>query len=573
MDNKNAATAFILTVIMVLVPMSSVVPHPKDEIENPLIDDFTNQVAGTSSASIPFHVDQFVESAKFFSTKRPIDVAIGYYHACFLFDDGRLSCSGYNYQGQLGIGEPSQSPHNEPTPVPVAMPHGVTIKSVKTGWDSTCAIDTNSQVWCWGDNSNQKLNVESTDGYVYGPKLVQFPHNINAVELAVGRNHQCILDDMSDIYCWGYNSYGQLGLGNFTSYVRTPAKVTLPSGLVPVSVQARSDFSCMLTTEQSVYCWGQNNGHLGDGTSSNKNRPSQVLLPYTDKASVLSVGYRHSCVLSVDAKPYCWGFNNYGQLGTKSTWSSTSEHLVPIQIDVFGDVIDIEVGYEHTCALTRTQSIVCWGLATTGQLGYGSSTQTTDHKYVNFGSSYGFSNPVLLSSGIHTTCSFFENGKVGCWGQNNHGQIGDGSTSVRYSAHPSSIPIGPQSSTLTFTNGTSRSFVPYVDGMNYTVQASPPLPSGFTLDSSSGRLSYDGQIAYGSSNHNLTFTAGSDTVTIPLTILVVERVDLGGRVQSHLAGIEFTQSLQQSTIRTISSTKDHTCLTQINHEVHCWGDL
>ena len=321
MDNKNAATAFILTVIMVLVPMSSVVPHPKDEIENPLIDDFTNQVAGTSSASIPFHVDQFVESAKFFSTKRPIDVAIGYYHACFLFDDGRLSCSGYNYQGQLGIGEPSQSPHNEPTPVPVAMPHGVTIKSVKTGWDSTCAIDTNSQVWCWGDNSNQKLNVESTDGYVYGPELVQFQHNINAVELAVGRNHQCILDDMSDIYCWGYNSYGQLGLGNFTSYVRTPAKVTLPSGLVPVSVQARSDFSCMLTTEQSVYCWGQNNGHLGDGTSSNKNRPSQVLLPYTDKASVLSVGYRHSCVLSVDAKPYCWGFNNYGQLGTKSTWS------------------------------------------------------------------------------------------------------------------------------------------------------------------------------------------------------------------------------------------------------------
>ena len=572
MDNKNAATAFILTVIMVLVPMSSVVPHPKDEIENPLIDDFTNQVAGTSSASIPFHVDQFVESAKFFSTKRPIDVAIGYYHACFLFDDGRLSCSGYNYQGQLGIGEPSQSPHNEPTPVPVAMPHGVTIKSVKTGWDSTCAIDTNSQVWCWGDNSNQKLNVESTDGYVYGPKLVQFPHNINAVELAVGRNHQCILDDMSDIYCWGYNSYGQLGLGNFTSYVRTPAKVTLPSGLVPVSVQARSDFSCMLTTEQSVYCWGQNNGHLGDGTSSNKNRPSQVLLPYTDKASVLSVGYRHSCVLSVDVKPYCWGFNNYGQLGTKSTWSSTSDHLVPIQIDVFGDVIDIEVGYEHTCVLTRSQSIVCWGLATTGQLGYGSSTQTTDHKYVNFGSSYGFSNPVLLSSGIHTTCSFFENGKVGCWGQNNHGQIGDGSTSVRYSAHPSSIPIGPQSSTLTFTNGTSRSFVPYVDGMNYTVQASPPLPSGFTLDSSSGRLSYDGQIAYGSSNHNLTFTAGSDTVTIPLTILVVERVDLGGRVQSHLAGIEFTQSLQQSTIRTISSTKDHTCLTQINHEVHCWGD-
>ena len=284
----------------------------------------------------------------------------------------------------------------------------------------------------------------------------------------------------------------------------------------------------MLTTERSVYCWGQNGGHLGDGTTDNKNRPSQVLLPFTDKASVLSVGYRHSCVLSVDANPYCWGYNNYGQLGTKSTWSSPSEHLVPIQIDVFGDVIDIEVGYEHTCALTRTQSIVCWGLATTGQLGYGSNTQTTDHKYVNFGSSYGFSNPILLSSGIHTTCSIFDNGKIGCWGQNNQGQIGDGSTSVRSSAHPSSITVGPQTSTLTFTSGVGKSYLPYVDGMNYTVQVSPSLPSGFTLDTSTGGLTFDGQMPPGTSTHNLTFAAGFDEITIPITLLIVQSVDLGG---------------------------------------------
>ena len=223
----------------------------------------------------------------------------------------------------------------------------------------------------------------------------------------------------------------------------------------------------MLTTEQSVYCWGQNNGHLGDGTSSNKNRPSQVLLPYTDKASVLSVGYRHSCVLSVDVKPYCWGFNNYGQLGTKSTWSSTSDHLVPIQIDVFGDVMDIEVGYEHTCVLTRSQSIVCWGLATTGQLGYGSSTQTTDHKYVNFGSSYGFSNPVLLSSGIHTTCSIFENGKVGCWGQNNHDKLG--MVRPQFVIHSSFIyPHWATKQHVDIHKRHKRSFLPYVDGMNYS---------------------------------------------------------------------------------------------------------
>ena len=573
MSTQTRASAFFLTVLMALMPLSSVMQHSTVETTVPSSAFLQDLVVETSSPSAPFFVDQFVEGAAFFSTERPIDVAVGYYHACFLFDDGRLSCSGYNLQGQLGMGEPSASPYRETLPVEVAMPSDITIESVATGWDSTCAIDSEGQVWCWGDNSNQKLNVQSTDGYVYGPELVEFPTTPHAVELAVGRHHQCILDDNSDIYCWGRNNNGQLGLGNYTSYVRTPTKVDLPSNLVPVSVQARSDFTCMLTTERSVYCWGQNGGHLGDGTTDNKNRPSQVLLPFTDKASVLSVGYRHSCVLSVDANPYCWGNNNYGQLGTKSTWSSPSEHLVPIQIDVFGDVIDIEVGYEHTCALTRTQSIVCWGLATTGQLGYGSNTQTTDHKYVNFGSSYGFSNPILLSSGIHTTCSIFDNGKIGCWGQNNQGQIGDGSTSVRSSAHPSSITVGPQTSTLTFTSGVGKSYVPYVDGMNYTVQVSPSLPSGFTLDTSTGGLTFDGQMPPGSSTHNLTFAAGFDEITIPITLLIVQSVDLGGRIQAHLSGIEFTPALEKSTIRSISSTKDHTCLTQVSHEMHCWGDV
>ena len=77
---------------------------------------------------------------------------------------------------------------------------------------------------------------------MYGPELVQFPHNINAVELAVGRNHQCILDDASDDTIVGYNNYGQLGLGNFTSYVH-PVQSYSPIWSCSVSVQARSDFT------------------------------------------------------------------------------------------------------------------------------------------------------------------------------------------------------------------------------------------------------------------------------------------------------------------------------------------
>ena len=98
----SVTSAFFLATIMVLVPMSTMVSYQKDAMNNSLVDESKIR-ADTSAGPIPLHVDQFVESAKFFSTKRPIDVAIGYYHACFLFDDGRLSCSGYNYQGQLEL--------------------------------------------------------------------------------------------------------------------------------------------------------------------------------------------------------------------------------------------------------------------------------------------------------------------------------------------------------------------------------------------------------------------------------------------------------------------------------------
>ena len=570
MTQSMTRSAIFLSLLMVFLPAAGMdFGYGRETSETTPLSTEESDVLLASNK--PFSVESFVDDAHFFPTKYPTQVAIGYIHACFLFDDQSLSCSGYNYQGQLGIGEPTPSPYDVRRPQPVALPSDVHVASVAAGWDSTCAIDTASQVWCWGENSGQKLNVQSTSNYVYAPERVEFSNSIQAIEIAVGRNHQCILDASSDIYCWGQNNYGQLGLGNFTSYVRTPMKVEVPGGLVPVSVQTRDDFTCMLTTEQSVYCWGQNSGYLGDGTSADKNRPTQVLLPSSDRTAILSVGYLHSCVLSVNGNTYCWGQNNYGQLGTKSTWSSTSEALVPLQIDVFGDVIDLEVGYEHTCALMLTQTVTCWGLTTTGQLGYGSTSATTDHKSVNL-NSYGFSNPTELFAGIHTTCAVFDDGRTGCWGQNNHGQIGDGSVSVRSSPYPNSIQVGSPTSVLTFTNGSSSRHQPFVDGLNFTVQVSPSLAPGLNLDSTTGLVSYDGTSLQGLYAHNLTFVAGSDSVTVPLTLQVVEGNDLSGRVPSYLAGLDFVSSPQSSTLRTLTATKDHTCLTQSDHGMYCWGD-
>ena len=341
--------------------------------------------------------------------------------------------------------------------------------------------------------------------------------------------------------------------------------VTLPNDLYAIQLDTSYRTSCVLTNEGSVYCWGYNNGYLGNGLSGNSYTPTQVLLPFTDKIEKIKVGLGHSCALSQSGELYCWGHNAYGQLGTESTWSGSGEIYVPVKADVIGDILDFDVGRYHTCVLLTTQSITCWGYNDQGQLGWGSTSDVSGaHKNVNLNAnSNQFYDATSIHLGGYSSCAIFDSGKMGCWGHNNHGQFGDGSGSGRTSPYYNKINPGSKTTQLRFDIGVEERKAPYVDGMNFTVSSNPVLPTGFSLDNRTGEISFSGIGNVAVTNHVLTFTAGQDTYDLQISIELSENYQYPERVSGHIGGLVMNTGNSYSTINQISSVEN----TLVSHKI------
>jgi len=184
--------------------------------------------------------------------------------------------------------------------------------------------------------------------------------------------------------------------------------------------------TCALLSTGVVKCWGQNsNGQLGDGTTTQRNAPVTVLGLTTD-VNVVETGYWQACVLLSSGAVKCWGQNTYGQLGDGTTTNSST----PVNVSTLSSgVRAISAGLLFNCALLNTGAAKCWGQNTSGQLGDGSATQRNSPVDVS-----GLSSGVAaIESGYYHACALLNTGAVKCWGQNGYGQLGDASTTQRNS--------------------------------------------------------------------------------------------------------------------------------------------
>jgi alpha-tubulin suppressor-like RCC1 family protein len=227
----------------------------------------------------------------------------------------------------------------------------------------------------------------------------------------------CALTPDGTAYCWGDNSYGQIGDGG-TTLAGHPAPIPVSSGLILSSIGAGSTHSCGLTSSGAAYCWGTNSsGELGDGSFVDKFTP--VVVPgHTFDA--LSVGDIHNCALEGNTA-YCWGANNGGALGTGFVPPASN---TPLQVLGGHAFALVSAGHQRSCALTTGNAVYCWG--GTPALMNGGLTFTT------------------VSDGGSHACGLTTGGVAYCWGENNHGQLGDGTT------NSSTDPV-PVSGGLTFT--------------------------------------------------------------------------------------------------------------------------
>lgn len=430
--------------------------------------------------------------------------------SCGVFDY-QTWCWGDNGFGQLGVNSTTDSM----TPVRMHRLAGVLrgkqdVK-VAAGAGATCVLTLDSMVYCAGRNSDYQMGVGSVIlGYEsrvpVAVDLSQIPSTDrgNLTDIVAGRGFFCVLGG-GNVYCWGRNTFGTIGDG--TKYTINPRPNNPVSGIgmassrpvTKIATTYGSDNVCAIAgTSPRAYCWGRNTrGQIGDGTTDTRTTAVAVVSSsmsgnivdiatgggrnngntfgveqYNDACRVIddieapgNCGYPFtrswyqratSCAIASTGRVWCWGANQFGQLGTGSSpgysiWSSpsTPHYASTTPVQVAGPLstraaVSLSASYGTMCALSNeaTPVVYCWGHNQNGTLGRNLASSHTVYAtpasvLVEPGV-LGGKTITQIGGGVHRQCAIADD-RTYCWGSNTNGQIGDGTTITRLKPTESTV--------------------------------------------------------------------------------------------------------------------------------------
>lgn len=333
-------------------------------------------------------------------------VSAGADYSCAVTAAGALWCWGANGDGQLGDG--TRTDHS--SPVRVGVPGGV-VTAVSAGAYHTCATDPAGVLWCWGANGDGQLGTGDRVDRLRPARVAAVPARVVS---AVARTwHTCAVLATSRVLCWGRNSVGQLGTGDTRDRL-LPTAVDTTEGFQ--SVTGGADHTCALTVGGQVRCWGWNLwGQVGDGTTTDRASPTPTV-GLAGRVVALASRSWHTCALTETGRLYCWGFNQFGELGDDSTANAAR----PVTVVAAPPATQVSVGIDHTCALSRPGVAYCWGRNNTGQLGEG----TTRERPTPVRASQLGADLMTLSAGGYHTCATDRVGALTCVGWDAFDQLG-----------------------------------------------------------------------------------------------------------------------------------------------------
>ena len=485
------------------------------------------------------------------ASSRTGSLAANEYDTCVL-KGGQAYCWGSNFSGQLGDGFTADSD------VPVAVDTsgvlaGKTLTQISTGADSACALDSSGAAYCWGDNGSGELGdgnftgsdspvAVDTSGVLAGKTLTQ---------ISGGGGFTCALDSTGAAYCWGDNNVGQLGDGTEGPITGSDVPVAvLTSGALAgktlTQISAGDQGVCGLDSTGAVYCWGNNlSGMFGTDSFDNSDVPVAVAnagalagVPI----SQIALGTEHMCELDNAGAAYCAGYNGYGELGDGNTTNSAEMIAVDTSSALAGQSLaQIAVGVTSTCAVSDDGAVYCWGGNQSGDLGNGSSAEGSDIP-VAVDTTGVLSGVTLIQAtvGWHHACAEDTTGLVYCWGDNTYGELGDGTTTS------SSVPVlagTPPPAGVMATPGDARAAVSWT---------APALGSG----------SVTGYTATASPGNETCTTTSATTCTITglangttYTVTVVAHTTIGDSAPSAPASVtpEAGDSASSTTITSTTS--------------------
>jgi alpha-tubulin suppressor-like RCC1 family protein len=347
-------------------------------------------------------------------------LALGARFSCVLTSDAKSYCWGDDLAGQLGDSS------FIPKLLPTASVGGHSFAAIAAGNQTVCALDTVSGVWCWGDDPTQAgiaVSYKSTAVQVLGPPLSS---------IAAGRKFACGLDSAGTAFCWGENGRGQLGVGD--TLPRTTA-TRVASGLHFASITTGFWHTCALTAAGVAYCWGDNTyGELGLGDTLSVSTPKQIGGSTTFRS--ITAGSIHECGIATTGSTFCWGANFSGQLGD----STATRRVLPTPVAPGLAFTTLRAGransiFSSTCGITAVGDVYCWGWNSKGQLGIPSSHDacvpaigpvTTSVCSYTPVKATGIANAVSIDVGEQHACVLTLGSQLLCWGENAHGELGDG---------------------------------------------------------------------------------------------------------------------------------------------------
>ena len=395
---------------------------------------------------------------------------------------GHVKCWGFNNVGQLGIGNTTAMGDNEDEMglnLPfVAIGANRTATDIAVGYQHACVILDNGAVKCWGGNSYGQLGLESTTNI--GDGSGEMGDNLVSVDLGSGRTaiqidsglyHTCALLDDGTVKCWGKNTHGQLGIGNISAQGNEEDEmgdhlvaVDLGSGRTAIAISSGGEMSCAILDTAVLKCWGDNQyGQLGQGHTENigtgieldsngvscieglvsednirecnaqiGNGLSGIDLGTNRTVYSVSVGYSHICAILDNSSVKCWGRGIEGSLGLENTQNYGDETGEMGDSLPYVDLNNIKVksissGAYHTCVILADDNSTCWGDNQYGQLGIGSSSDVGDLsnemgenlKRVDL---VGKTSQIV--SGNDYSCAILDDGLIRCWGRSTWGQLG-----------------------------------------------------------------------------------------------------------------------------------------------------
>jgi alpha-tubulin suppressor-like RCC1 family protein len=313
-----------------------------------------------------------------------VQIAAGNNHTCALLQSGLAYCWGMNNAGQLGYGHTSNIGDGEPVVSAGFVNAGGVLSMIDAGGDHTCAVlKETGVVRCWGENQFGQLGQGTTTDFGDSSSEPIFaapnvPLGTGTVKaLALGDHHSCVIMTNGDVHCWGLNTSGQLGIGNFSGAIGDAANEAITNvrlGGPARKIVAGETHTCALMETGFMRCWGDDSNHqIGNAAHQSISDPSALGDIVTgDEVADIGLGDQHTCALLVDGQLKCWGRGVEGQLGNGGSNFVTTPPTTPVNLGAASAYL-IGGGRFHTCAVRSNGKARCWGNSGFGQLGQGST--------------------------------------------------------------------------------------------------------------------------------------------------------------------------------------------------------